>query len=102
MSLTLTLTLNLTLTLTLTLTRCERGFATVTGPDIPNYVVEPTNEYFQRCLVSEGGWACEAKHVATRRLCPCAPARSLPTEGASSRLFSQPHRTESAVPKSKK
>ena len=53
---------------------CERGFATVTGPDIPNYVVEPTNEYYQRCLVSEGGWACDAKHHATRRLCPCMPA----------------------------
>jgi len=81
---------------------CERGFATVTGPDIPNYVVEPTNEYFQRCLVSEGGWTCEAKHIATRRLCPCAPlAARLPGEGSSSRLFSQLRRTKSTVPRSK-
>ena len=52
---------------------CERGFATVTGPDIPNYVVQEGNEYYRRCLVSEGGWTCEAKHPATRRLCPCMP-----------------------------
>ena len=52
---------------------CEKGFATVTGPDIPNYVVQEGNEYYHRCLVSEGGWTCEAKHPATRRLCPCMP-----------------------------
>lgn len=52
---------------------CERGFATVTGPDIPNYVVQAGNEYYQRCLVSEGGWACDAHHSDTRRLCPCTP-----------------------------
>ena len=77
---------------------CERGFATVTGADIPNYVTEPANEYFQRCLVSEGGWTCEAKHPATRRLCPCAPrAARLPSGGSSSRLLSQ-YRTQPPVP----
>ncbi|KAL1527650.1 hypothetical protein AB1Y20_009036 [Prymnesium parvum] len=50
---------------------CERGFATVTGPDIPNYVVDPSNEYAGRCLVSEGGSQCAAVHRHTQRLCPC-------------------------------
>jgi len=50
---------------------CERGFATVVGPDIPNYVVDPSNEYYQRCLITEGGSTCAAKHAATQRLCPC-------------------------------
>eukprot|EP00966_Prymnesium_polylepis_P079081 1832726-Prymnesium_polylepis.1 len=50
---------------------CENGYATVTGPDIPNYVVEQQNEYAGRCLVSEGGYTCTARHRATRRLCPC-------------------------------
>ena len=53
---------------------CERGFATVTGPDIPNYVVQVGNEYYQRCLVSEGSWTCNANHRATQRLCPCMPS----------------------------
>uniref|UniRef100_A0A7S3AC40 alpha-1,3-mannosyl-glycoprotein 2-beta-N-acetylglucosaminyltransferase n=1 Tax=Haptolina ericina TaxID=156174 RepID=A0A7S3AC40_9EUKA len=50
---------------------CEKGFATVTGPDIPNYVVDPTDQYSGRCLISEGGWTCAAKHAHTRRLCAC-------------------------------
>ena len=28
---------------------CEKGFATVSGPDIPNYVVEQTDQYGGRC-----------------------------------------------------
>lgn len=55
---------------------CEKGFATVGGADIPNYVVDPSNAYAGRCLVSEGGYLCNAKHPATRRLCPCAPRKT--------------------------
>lgn len=53
---------------------CENGFATVVGPDIPNYVPVASNEYSRRCLVSEGGSLCTASHKDTRRLCPCIPS----------------------------
>jgi hypothetical protein len=53
--------------------KCERGCGVELGADVPNYVVDPALSNYQRCLVNQAQPKCRARHVATARLCPCAP-----------------------------
>jgi alpha-1,3-mannosyl-glycoprotein beta-1,2-N-acetylglucosaminyltransferase len=50
---------------------CEKGCSKEWGQDIPNYVSNPSNFYFQWCLITDIVPSCTAKHADTSRLCPC-------------------------------
>lgn len=50
---------------------CEAGCAVELGPDVPNYVHDPSLNTFQSCLVTQQTPRCTAAHRSTQRLCPC-------------------------------
>jgi hypothetical protein len=52
---------------------CERGCALAVGPDVPAYNDDAKSSAHQQCLVTETRSRCDARHHATRRLCPCVP-----------------------------
>eukprot|EP01080_Neovahlkampfia_damariscottae_P000704 gene704-8956_t len=42
------------------------------GNDIPNFVVDPSNPYYDHCLINLAFLSnCAAKHQSAKRLCPC-------------------------------
>ena len=52
---------------------CEAGCALAVGPDVPAYNADAKSVAHQQCLVTETRSRCDARHYATRRLCPCVP-----------------------------
>jgi len=51
---------------------CARGCALVLGPDIPNFVEDPSLSTYHQCLVNQEEPKCSARHPGTSRLCACS------------------------------
>eukprot|EP01065_Artemidia_motanka_P051155 TRINITY_DN8930_c0_g1_i1.p1 TRINITY_DN8930_c0_g1~~TRINITY_DN8930_c0_g1_i1.p1 ORF type:complete len:751 (+),score=190.91 TRINITY_DN8930_c0_g1_i1:203-2455(+) len=45
------------------------------GKDIPNFVDDPSDPNYRKCLIQREPPSCDGKHPHTRRLCPCVPER---------------------------
>jgi hypothetical protein len=54
---------------------CEHGCIIELGPDVPAYVVDPSQTLFHYCLLTQKASLCAAKHAATARLCACVPPK---------------------------
>jgi hypothetical protein len=52
---------------------CAGGCALAVGADVPCANVDEASAAFGQCLVTEARSRCDARHRATRRLCPCVP-----------------------------